>query len=202
MRYAKDRKDRTRQQILFSAYRRFATQGFAGTSIEQIMRDCQLTRGGFYAHFQSKSELYRDSMALAKLQQRASGTTDNWTDSLLNEYLEDQSTAFLATDIASSDPEVRSAYQQAFVALNEQIKSKLASHSQDIDAVSVALTTLIVGAISISKSIDDSALKSTVADSCKKSAKAVIDGAQPTHSFFWEPPTPAERSRLRSYARS
>ena len=40
----------------------FAAQGFAATSIDAVMQESGLTRGGFYAHFKSKGELYREVM--------------------------------------------------------------------------------------------------------------------------------------------
>ena len=61
MRYGSEHKSRTRQRILASAAKLFAARGFAGVSIEDLMRDCGLTRGGFYAHFKSKAVLYREA---------------------------------------------------------------------------------------------------------------------------------------------
>ncbi len=61
MRYSRGQKDLTRQRILESAARLFATQGYAAISIEEVMRACGLTRGGFYAHFRSKAALYREA---------------------------------------------------------------------------------------------------------------------------------------------
>jgi TetR/AcrR family transcriptional repressor of nem operon len=62
MRYRPDHKQRTRQRILDGARRQFAANGYAAVSIDEIMRDCGLTRGGFYAHFQSKAALYREAL--------------------------------------------------------------------------------------------------------------------------------------------
>ena len=61
MRYARGHKNRTRQRIIDSAARLFASKGFAGTSIDDIMRESGLMRGGFYAHFRSKAVLYREA---------------------------------------------------------------------------------------------------------------------------------------------
>ena len=61
MRYSSGQKGRTRRRILASAERQFAARGFAAVSIDDVMRDCGLTRGGFYAHFRSKAALYREA---------------------------------------------------------------------------------------------------------------------------------------------
>ena len=63
MRYSRGHKHSTRQRILTSAARLFVSRGFEATSIDDIMRGCGLTRGGFYAHFKSKGDLYREAMA-------------------------------------------------------------------------------------------------------------------------------------------
>jgi AcrR family transcriptional regulator len=61
MRYRPGHKSRTRERILATARKLFETRGFAEISIEDVMRACGLTRGGFYAHFSSKAELYREA---------------------------------------------------------------------------------------------------------------------------------------------
>src|SRR5437868_8598429 len=120
MGYSSERKRRTKQRILESAHRLFAAQGFDATSIEKVMRDCSLTRGGFYAHFRNKSELYRDAMSRAVSNGRqwgaASGDGDarSSIESVLSEYLDGQHLKFFAADVASEEPEVRSAYTSAF----------------------------------------------------------------------------------------
>lgn len=69
MAHPKHRKQHTRQRILSAAARLFAARGFAATTIDEVMSDCGLTRGGFYAHFRSKTQLHHE--ALAHVQQEA-----------------------------------------------------------------------------------------------------------------------------------
>tara|TARA_R110000868_G_scaffold403671_1_gene681148 strand:+ start:280 stop:849 length:570 start_codon:yes stop_codon:yes gene_type:complete len=56
----KQHKYLTRQKILKVSGRLFRENGFDGISIDRIMENCGLTRGGFYAHFSSKSELFSE----------------------------------------------------------------------------------------------------------------------------------------------
>jgi AcrR family transcriptional regulator len=53
----------TRSRIVESARRLFNRRGFEQVTIDQIMIDAGLTRGAFYHHFQSKSELYAAAVA-------------------------------------------------------------------------------------------------------------------------------------------
>jgi AcrR family transcriptional regulator len=65
MRYTQGHKSKTRLTILMTAARLFARRGYEATSIEEVMRVCGLTRGGFYRHFKSKEHLYRETVAFS-----------------------------------------------------------------------------------------------------------------------------------------
>ena len=54
MPYSKAHKNSTREKILESAFKLFAIKGFKGITIDDLMNNCGLTRGAFYAHFSSK----------------------------------------------------------------------------------------------------------------------------------------------------
>src|SRR4051812_3859441 len=58
MPYSPQHKRDTREKILESARRLFNRNGYAGVSIEEIMKEAGLTHGGFYRHFTGKDELY------------------------------------------------------------------------------------------------------------------------------------------------
>lgn len=52
------RTEETTRQLLTEARRLFAQKGFAGTSIEEIVRAAGVTRGAMYHHFSSKEDLF------------------------------------------------------------------------------------------------------------------------------------------------
>lgn len=58
MGYSKEHVEKVRARILVCAGRAFRKHGYDGVGIDQIMADAKLTRGGFYAHFKSKSDLF------------------------------------------------------------------------------------------------------------------------------------------------
>ena len=62
MPYSAKHKQDTRQRILESARRLFNSKGFAEVSIGEIMENAGLTHGGFYRHFNDKSELYAEAV--------------------------------------------------------------------------------------------------------------------------------------------
>jgi AcrR family transcriptional regulator len=63
MPYTAEHKERTRAKIVESARKLFNRHGFEQVSIETIMSEAGLTRGGFYNHFESKDELYAAAVA-------------------------------------------------------------------------------------------------------------------------------------------
>jgi TetR/AcrR family transcriptional repressor of nem operon len=57
MRYSAEHKKDTRERIVRAAARRFRSRGTEGAAIGDLMRDLQMTHGGFYRHFASKEDL-------------------------------------------------------------------------------------------------------------------------------------------------
>ncbi|AKQ65022.1 Transcriptional regulator, TetR family [Myxococcus hansupus] len=62
MRYGPEHKQATRERILAAAETLFRKEGFAGASVERVMRAAGLTVGGFYSHFGSKDVLVAESV--------------------------------------------------------------------------------------------------------------------------------------------
>jgi TetR/AcrR family transcriptional regulator, transcriptional repressor for nem operon len=60
MPYPSGHRERVRGRIVDSARRLFNRNGFEGVSVDSIMADAGLTRGGFYSYFDSKSDLYAE----------------------------------------------------------------------------------------------------------------------------------------------
>jgi AcrR family transcriptional regulator len=54
------RAEATRSTLVAVARRLFAEQGFAGTSIEDILQAADVSRGALYHHFKNKEDLFRD----------------------------------------------------------------------------------------------------------------------------------------------
>jgi AcrR family transcriptional regulator len=50
----------TRQALLDAAIELFGTNGFDGTSVQSIVERAEVTKGGFYHHFESKQQLLHE----------------------------------------------------------------------------------------------------------------------------------------------
>ena len=189
MGYQIRRKARTRQRILEAATRLFAAQGYEGTSIDAIMRACELTRGGFYAHFSSKGQLYRDALVhgesveavLGEYFGSADGASADEASANLSSAF-----AFLAVDLASKIPEVRAAFTDAFTSISERLLST--ARTQSTESRSLSTAALIVGALAVANTTDNPALKLKLLAACKENAGILLDGGgQLTPNFLWEP---------------
>ena len=192
MRYSKQRKQDTRNKILQSARKLFAAKGFAATSIDEIMEACLLTRGGFYAHFSSKSELYKEALKLVDVRTRLRGSRSE-----LNAVLDECLTAhggsastlgFLASDVASADPHVRAAYTAALKSLRDTIRRSAKGLPGGEEAI-LASAAMIVGALAISRTADDPQFTDALLDACRRGAETLLEHAdvfvRPT--YFWSP---------------
>ena len=62
MPYSPKHKRESREKILESARRLFNKKGFSEVSIDEVMENAGLTRGGFYRHFRDKDELYAEAV--------------------------------------------------------------------------------------------------------------------------------------------
>jgi len=190
MRYKKDHKKVSRDCILSSALKLFSHQGFNNVSIDEIMTDAGLTRGAFYAHFESKQQLYAEAIISAGLNDRttiskaANGKTQ--LKLLVSDYLEaDYSDpdelpcplAYLVTDVAIREPEVRSAYAESYESLNSRVKYLMSIDGDSInEEVVPALTSMMIGSVAIARTLTDSAATQLL-HACKKSAYKLIDNA-------------------------
>src|SRR5215472_6239882 len=63
MRRTKEEAGETRQALLDAALQVFSRQGYAGTRLEDVAAEADMTRGAIYWHFKSKADLYNTLVA-------------------------------------------------------------------------------------------------------------------------------------------
>ncbi|MEW6737460.1 MAG: TetR family transcriptional regulator [Acidobacteriota bacterium] len=80
-----ERSEATTRALITAATSLFATNGFAGTSLDDILGIAMVTRGALYHHFESKTDLFRavfeeqEQALSAVIVAAASGARDAWT---------------------------------------------------------------------------------------------------------------------------
>ncbi len=145
---SKQHKAQTRARIVQSAGRAFRDAGFGATGIDTLMTEAGLTRGGFYAHFASKEELFAtvlrgDNGLIRRLAGRDAATPAGWrsqTLAMMSDYLAPDhlrevsrgcSFVALTADASRGGAAVRSAYAGAF---GELVAQLLRRHGETAEA--------------------------------------------------------------------
>ncbi len=59
MKKTREEAQKTREQLIQSGYIIFLRKGFDAATLEDVVRECGLTRGSAYYHFSNKAELYK-----------------------------------------------------------------------------------------------------------------------------------------------
>lgn len=175
MRYDAEHKERSRARIVESARRLFRSEGFDGVSIDRVMKDAGLTRGAFYAHFDSKDDLVHDSLGiesgLARALARAAAADDPraaaWE--AVGDYLDpdrvDPSAtacplAAHAVDALRGGDALREGYGERFGAVVQALENLLGPDHED-EAVLIAM--LAVGGVVFGAASGDGALSDRIA---------------------------------------
>ena len=175
MPYNPRHKQKTREQILRSARRLFNRKGFAEVTIDEIMGEAGLTRGGFYRHFKTKDQLYSEAL----LQFTCLDPPEDWqrkhvdpcaegatlarmiVDAYLSrEHLEDRDgscpTVGLPSDVSRSSATVKRAFRKVLEMMLSVFAANLRGHGAREHAL--ALVSACVGAMVVARAVDDPAL--------------------------------------------
>jgi TetR/AcrR family transcriptional repressor of nem operon len=187
MPYPAEHKRDTREKILESARRLFNRKGFAGASIEEIMSDAGLTRGGFYRHFSGKGELYaaavrqflckktpepwqsrrRNPRAIAR--PRAQSIVDAY---FSREHFDDRDGCCpligMASDVQRGGEAVEAAYREVVAQLVKVFEDNL--NEPQAHERALALVALCVGGMVLAKNVGDPDL----ADDFRQAAHAAV----------------------------
>jgi TetR/AcrR family transcriptional repressor of nem operon len=174
MPYSLKHKRDTRDKILESARRLFNKRGFSEVSIDEVMENAGLTRGGFYRHFRDKDELYAEAVrrflctdAPKPWQPKTSEGTARKPRSqrivdayFSRDHFDDRETCCpliaLPSDVMRSSDAVKGAYR-------EVLEKLIDIFLEDLDAPqrrerALALAALCIGGIVAPKCVDDPAL--------------------------------------------
>jgi TetR/AcrR family transcriptional regulator, transcriptional repressor for nem operon len=193
MPYSSAHKEKTRARIIECARILFNRHGFDNVTIDMVMAEAKLTRGGFYNHFKSKEELFAAAVSSfllgrgaewrAKAGIDAKKPTRKAARQMLAGYLSrdhlgdlDGQCPMIAlpSDIARSAPEVQAAYQvllEAMVGLFEQsLSGTRARRRQD----ALTLAALCVGGMVLARTLPDSALAEAVRAAAHRHGKRIV----------------------------
>jgi len=178
--YSAEHKAKTKERILEAATELFCRYGFDKVSITQVMKLAKMTHGAFYAHFESKEALYKESFGAALTRSSAIRlikgpfsiqTLMNFVTGYLNlnnvtENNAPNSEAFLSNDIGNENSEVKKLYEQSYLGLIKLFENRLIALSRlkssplniDLTAIpekSRAILACMIGSLAIAKTINE-----------------------------------------------
>lgn len=189
MPYSKEHKQQSRERILTSAANLFTAQGFANTSVDQIMMQAGMTRGAFYAHFQNKSELYAQAMLFAASNSflAKSKPDDMHEKEMLSNILQGYLSmahinqeipcplAFLVSDVTSQDPVVRKTYTKIFKGMNKIIAENANAFTDCDNDTVLAITAMMIGGVAVGRVLDDTKTVEQLLVGCRSVAHALLN---------------------------
>jgi TetR/AcrR family transcriptional repressor of nem operon len=197
MRYPRDRKIKTRAQILAAAATLLRSRGIDGTGVDAVMSAVGLTAGGFYAHFRSKDALVADAIEAAGDQaaRRWHGGLEAlegraYARALLDRYLStehrnDRAGGCILPALGAEMPRARRSsrrrFEQRLVFLLDHLSERLAL--KGVRAVNreevIASVALSVGGLMLSRAVTDRALADQILSASRKGAGRLLGLSRP-----------------------
>ncbi len=191
MPYTLEHKAATRKRIVESARRLFNRNGFAEVSIDQIMGEAGLTRGGFYKHFSAKEEVYQAAVlqfiradrpepwqaryidpsargpALARMIVDAYLSPDHFDD-------RDGSCPMIAlpSDVSRGNGGVKAAFREVLEMMVQAFAANLPEGSPAPRERALALAATIVGGMVLARAVGDRGLAEELRDSARRQVYA------------------------------
>ena len=158
-------KAQSRERIITAAARQIREGGLESISIAELMKEAELTHGGFYGHFPSRSALIAaalehalfdgEAASIAATSRKGSRTLK----SIVNSYLspahrDDAGTgcaiSALAADVGRADPEVREIMMRRMELYFGDI-SRVIGDVPEADKLATSMWCTMVGAIVLSR---------------------------------------------------
>ncbi|MDH5178977.1 MAG: TetR/AcrR family transcriptional regulator [Gammaproteobacteria bacterium] len=189
MRYSGERKAQSRERILRSAVKLFSHQGYEKTSIDEVMADAELTRGAFYAHFESKQQLYAEAITESKTfsvftrPKPAEISDQDWVEQLISLYLNRRHItevdlpcplAFLATDVAVREPEIRRAYTDVYAGMNKRMHAYVSRYADCDEETVPAITAMMIGGVAVARALDNGVQRNRLLKSVRQTVSAML----------------------------
>jgi len=186
MSYSSEHKLLVRNKIIEAARVLFNRHGFKDVTIDMIMQQTGLTRGGFYNHFKSKEALYSEAVSSFLMGRGAQWRFDAGVDTnnpnqemskrMIKSYLSSEHLAdldgqcpmiALPSDVERSNPEVRASYQRLLESMVSMFELGMVNQDNKKRQKALSITALCVGGMILAKTLPDSALAKEVQNAAR-----------------------------------
>jgi TetR/AcrR family transcriptional regulator, transcriptional repressor for nem operon len=167
----------TRKRIVQAAAHAFRSNGIHATGVAEIMSSVGMTHGAFYRHFASKEQLVaeacasgmestRDAMDASAKAGEASLVDhfETYLGDMSQEELVECPLIAMGSELARADMETRGAATRGYLELIDMMAASTASER----GAAIFAFSAILGAITLSRIVDDAALADRILDETKK----------------------------------
>lgn len=193
MPYRPEHREETRARIVECARVLFNRHGFHGVSIDQIMAEAGLTRGGFYNHFKDKEALHSAAVQSFLMGRGAqwreetgvdiSNLTPKMAVQMIGAYLSPEHLGdldgqcpmiALPSDVARAGKETQLAFEELLVAMVWLLENAANDDRDDTRTNSLAAVALCVGGMVLARTLPNCALADEVRSAAYKNAVSFI----------------------------
>jgi TetR/AcrR family transcriptional repressor of nem operon len=169
MGHSQEDKANSRAKIVAAAAHRIRESGLTGFSIADVMKDADLTHGGFYGHFESRDELVAAALDQALRRSKVVYDSDAQLSlkQIVTEYLsrahrdappDGCAVVALGSEIARSDGEAREVMNTHLKKYFQKISEVLGNNRE----LAIPIVCMMNGALTLSRLLDDKAMSDKV----------------------------------------
>ena len=184
MPYAPNHRTETKGRIIESARRLFNRHGFDNVSIGQTMAGANLTHGGFYSYFKSKSDLYRKAVGCfftdPNWKSRWEGVEVNLASTkagrevvrayLSRQHFEDLENSCpmvaLPSDVSRCNASTKRAFETVFQAMVSVLERSSTQNRRSRRAMAQATAALCVGGMVVARAMASRRSADELRDAC------------------------------------
>ncbi|POR55602.1 TetR/AcrR family transcriptional regulator [Bosea psychrotolerans] len=175
MKVSREQMAENRRRILEVASRLFRDKGFDAVSVAEVMKAAGLTHGGFYGHFASKDDLIAQTLVHAlAVDTSGGGGFRAYVDAYLAPRHRDNCaggcpTAGLAAAVRLQSPAARAAMTEGLRSQIDRIGKALPELEEaDRRRAAIGSWAAMVGAVILSRAIDDPALSDEILEQTRE----------------------------------
>lgn len=196
MPYSASHRDATRAKIIETARMLFNQDGFQNVTIDQVMQQAGLTRGGFYNHFKSKEALFSEAVSCFLMGRGAEWRKEAGIDvtnlrpemaqQMIDAYLSNRHLGdidgqcpmiALPSDVARADLKTQEAFQQLLTAMVWLLETAMPDGQSDKHQRALASAALCVGGMVLARTLPNSELAEEVRSAAHKAATQMVSAS-------------------------
>lgn len=184
MGYPEGHKAKTRERIIKAARKVWKSKGYDGASVDAVMKEANLTRGGFYAHFKSKEDLFTYALmenkiieGLSRMEAAGVHDPDLQKQAVIDWYLDgyhrdNPDDGCPLTTFTQEAPRIGEKPRQVLGKMIARFGSWLSGETKEKNGL--AVVSLMVGAITLSRAVGPGNVSDRILAEAKETARKLI----------------------------